>query len=902
MKLRSATDYSINEYLSDKIAGYHAPLINNKLVFKRKQYGQHTLNFNIIQDNLDDDLPVFDAVFEGQKIQLSSSELSKLLWVELSEKTYSIGSLNNLFRGVAIFTKFVVEKGNDLIGNIDLEALNRALLMTGIENNQFTQRVNAVSYAFFEIINLQDVIHVCSKYSLSIFKSNIKIQNINSAAKKAVEDCTGMSYADYRDAGSFDKLTLEHGRFYIEHVNNIFFDYYLAARTVSDLIALEKAEVGEYARKIYPQVLCGKPLAEIIEYFHDENESYVKNAFSACRDKYHSIYLEHAREHTSYDTQFIKKLCSELGLLDKEQNVACIQALLIAQKEYGFEQYKELFEYTHTRLSRRNKESFLTFSLFEKTIEKVKADYHFDVIPIEKLPEIYEFLRIKDSENKCSSRSLEHYVVSAGCTMMLALFGWRGSEMGFPKSAISVNYNIDALDQAYYPLRYSIKWKVPKTAGETKVDREITQNAFIIASMLQKLNKASDEQPCLYPTKFLEDGVLEENGFLSHPRMANRCAINWESFVFNSVYFKALEQFDAYNQKSDLDSGDKSHLAVLEQTLNSEQLIRQVRRTKEKVQGDWERIAIIGLATKSDEQLAYKVIERYVKNDLDKSTKAIIEQYVSPDILQYIKQLPKGEKYSKNLSEAFADSLKKGCVYPTPHAFRHIWAEAVYRRFSGDIGWFIRSNFKHFSNGFFYRYLKSKDMQHIDKDVKKIFLSSLLFQYIEKKKADGAHDYAGKTEVMLRRIFDNTIVINLEDEEKIKEQLGQFSADELLDIQSSAFGYCIPRRRALEKAACAESGEPQQHLASPEFCFGCQNFLIEQSQVPSAMVAISSHVKALTNHHLPTHFKRSSYKAVNNLMKRLIQLDSNNEALLNQAYIKHLRSALESVKFEEVAA
>lgn len=50
-----------------------------------------------------------------------------------------------------------------------------------------------------------------------------------------------------------------------------------------------------------------------------------------------------------------------------------------------------------------------------------------------------------------------------------------------------------------------------------------------------------------------------------------------------------------------------------------------------------------------------------------------------------------------------------GVRYPSPHAFRHIWAEAVLTRYQGDVGAVIRHQFCHLDNSFFMAYLRDKD-------------------------------------------------------------------------------------------------------------------------------------------------------------------------------------------------
>lgn len=907
MKLRNQQTYTVHDYLADKLAGHQAPLINNKFVFKRELYGSHTINFNLLNESTELPLSLIDVVFERQSSKLAIPEVAKLIWAELAHTNASQTTLYNIYRGVMILLRFFVNHNVNSIKRSDLFSLYRDLLMTSIEKNMFVDRLTAINHSLFVAADLNKVINICSQYSIPLFERNVKPKHLKQAMNEAVEECTEASFADYRESGSFDRLTLDYGRFYIEHVNSSFFKFYTSALAVQDAIDYEvSVKRLKSQRTIYPHVLCGETLNDTVNYFHDETESYVIDKYRECHEKYTEFYLKRSREHLFFKTDFIKMFCASLGAEEIFQNEECIKGLLISKQRLEPEKYKELFSQVCTRIKLKQRKKFLDFQFFEEQLTTLTNGYKEEVTPISELPEIYEYLKIKDSKNKRSSKSYAHYITSAGCTLMLSLLGWRGSEMGFPMSAINIDYNIDALDQAWYPLRFHVKWLVPKTAGNTKIEREITQNVFIIASMLQKLVKADDHQPCLYPTAYNSDAQLGERVFESHPRMANRCAINWESYVYNCDYFHALTQIDTYEQKDNLSSVDLAKFRAAKQLLNSDSLIRQVRKVKKRVQDEWKRISIVGLATKTPEQLTYVVINKYVNDELDIATKSTIEKHVPLDILKrvskQVESLLPGEKLAKNVSEVFADELKSGCIYPSPHAFRHIWAESVYRRFSGDVGWFIRSNFKHFSDAFFYRYLKNKKLKGIDDTGKRDALTSLLFRYIETKEEEGAHDFAGKTEVMLRRLFQRTELIKLDQKDDLNQLLAEFTTEELLDIESTPWGYCIPRRRALDKSACAENGEPQQHLASPEYCFGCQNFLMEQAHVPLALIAIAKDVEALKCEQLPFHFKQSSVKAVRELIARLKQLDCNNKALLNEKYIEDLQGALDITKLQKEVA
>lgn len=64
--------------------------------------------------------------------------------------------------------------------------------------------------------------------------------------------------------------------------------------------------------------------------------------------------------------------------------------------------------------------------------------------------------------------------------------------------------------------------------------------------------------------------------------------------------------------------------------------------------------------------------------------------------------------------------------YPSPHAFRHIWAESILTRYQGDVGAVIRHQFAHLDNSFFMAYLREKDARGIITSAKQRYLNSVV--------------------------------------------------------------------------------------------------------------------------------------------------------------------------------
>ncbi len=216
--------------------------------------------------------------------------------------------------------------------------------------------------------------------------------------------------------------------------------------------------------------------------------------------------------------------------------------------------------------------------------------------------------------------------------------------------------------------------------------------------------------------------------------------------------------------------------------------------------------------------------------------------------------------------------LTRDTRYPTYHAFRHMWAEAVYRRFDGDAGWMIRSQFQHVSPKMWLAYIRDKDNRLSHQRVKEQVISSLVRNYL-KHKGEG---YAGQLHTFLRRIVKKTSVVAPEEQEHI---ITRFTTIEFEDLKANPWGYCLLMRRTRTKAKCCEMGEPKRHNASPDLCLGCMHNLMQTENVEWSLLHAATHVEALKNPLVPAIFKASSYKLVKNVMKHVRTLNPFHESL-----------------------
>jgi hypothetical protein len=201
-----------------------------------------------------------------------------------------------------------------------------------------------------------------------------------------------------------------------------------------------------------------------------------------------------------------------------------------------------------------------------------------------------------------------------------------------------------------------------------------------------------------------------------------------------------------------------------------------------------------------------------------------------------------------------------------------MWAEAVYRRFDGDAGWMIRSQFKHISRAMWLAYIRDKDNRFGHERAKKQVISSLVHNYL-KHHGEG---YAGQLHTWLRRLFNKTSVLSPEEQEKLANHLATV---EIENIKSNPWGYCLLKRRTRSKAKCAEMGEPMRHNASPDLCLGCIHNLMQTENIEWALFHVATHVEALQNPVVPAIFKASSYNLVKNVTRHVRTLEPQHEAL-----------------------
>jgi hypothetical protein len=283
-------------------------------------------------------------------------------------------------------------------------------------------------------------------------------------------------------------------------------------------------------------------------------------------------------------------------------------------------------------------------------------------------------------------------------------------------------------------------------------------------------------------------------------------------------------------------------------------------------------------------KLDYDLLREYVSGDLPSHEAALIKEHIPQEILETVTATSIA---NRDITITVNNALKSNCIFPTPHAFRHTWAEAVYRRFDGDAGCMIRSHFKHISQSMWLAYTRNKDNQIIHSQVKRDVISSILTNFAKR----GGDGYSGKIVQFINRGLKNTHMLRA-DGSIDSDVIDDFALSQIADIKSSPCGYCLLQRLDQDKENCAINGAPQRFNASPKFCLGCNDFFTHATNIEGILMSIAGDVKALYAP-IPMVFKEASKATVSEAYTHLNRLNASEEIL------NSIKAALNAVSAKE---
>lgn len=813
--------------------------------------------------------------------------LSKILFLSSVEGMRSITLMRYRFDSLVKTLHFLASQNVYLIKARDLENYLNYLLMNSIHNNKLWIRPTPLSFnTYCHGIGHIEWIKTIKLYNLPSIGFNTPFANssIRNVLKNTIETLSSgdLTFRDWVDGGSFNHLTLDYGRFYVEHCIDLF------DRNISLAIALKRtlAQASEIARqagffvgesnlKSYVVPLIGHFLAgkEINDLTKSMRSKASVQWFSSLQQSALKIFKENLRIISLFDLLTseteLKKLTHDIGLSDpSEAKIEWIK--YIVQSRWTQLTYLKSTEIVHLRISEIN--SLKNFTINEINLEHIYAhvdkSYAQYIKNLEiSLPSTSFFQEIGVHKKGTQSTYVLNFlrmIESAGIVKFVSITGWRESEFGFSLKNIHPYHNNDILDQLPCPIRFEVDWIVPKTNGRTLIKREITRNSYETALRLSELVNAGNESPCLYSYNALSKDPRISSDFIKHS-VSNL----WPHFVKNYKPFKQIiliNELKSLKAKAVPSNAEMIRLSYLLECYLNEDWQNIENDTLLNVAFDRSKTEYARVNFFLAHDSRKKLIEEYRKGTLKPEYSKILDVYLSQETKDSIYALRSIEEITPIFTRSVVNEVMADCLYPTPHAFRHMWAESVYRRFDGDVGWMIRSNFKHISMNMWLAYIRNKDNRRQHDRIKRRIISSLLTNYVNKNGVG----YAGAMDKFLRRMFLHTNTSNLDQLDALIEQ---YAYSEIEDIKSNPWGFCILRKRGQSQAKCADQGVPQRHNASPALCLGCTNNLTQEGNIEGILLGISNDLKVLQNIKIPKSFRRASSETVKNAYKQLKKLN-----------------------------
>lgn len=806
----------------------------------------------------------------------------KLAWLASAESvTPMVYSVR--LSGLAVFFNAIIKLRLNYIDKDNLSELLKFFLMHRWEKGRLSMRVRPMSVSKFRCAwDLDTWKYIFKLVGIEIFSNGLSKQVVKQSLEQSLLDSTDgeLTYSDWVEGGSYDQLTLDYGQYYIEHCLTIFEKYYPLA------VALSRTfdSVDEFAQRVninrettscfVLHALEGKSPQEIHDEMVRQNQNHsfktIEVVFSLTIARFRAAYEVSRFTAAVTEEASISKFLRELSLDLTQPNIDRLRVIIFNWLKYGdIEPTKRLLE---------NCEPKVEFLAFKVVLDKFRDELNQTPIG---LPSANYYTEIGlrtpahlDTNNR-HPRQLIRLIEHAGLTSFVALTGWRKSEFGFPLAAIIKSKNDDKLDQYAFPFRYQVQWHVKKTSGKNLVKREITFDTYLLAERLYDLMGTALDEPCLYRTS-----SVNRNKFRS-VLAVNRAVIGvWSHYVWNYTKFRALDEWKSWcsiaskkiTTLTESEKSERERLLAVRSISEWEnfKVDSNLKEAWERCRADWPimEFYIAERETKDKKNWLW----RYTKKTLREDWMLLLDEKLSPKTKEWIASLSGSDFSSMIVTRTIMVELVADCLYPRPHALRHMWAEAVYRRFDGDAGWMIRSQFKHISKSMWLAYVRNKDNKGTHQLAKSRVTNSLVKNYFAK----GGSGYAGKFHIWLRRLMRQTKVLTTEEQIDFVERLVE---SEISDIKASPWGYCLLKRRTLSKARCIELGKPQRHNASPNLCLGCPHNLMTSENVEWLILHLYSHVQALQNPKVPNILKASSYELVRAAVAQVRIIDPNHDAL-----------------------
>lgn len=823
-------------------------------------------------------------MYQSSPVRLSLAELAKYIVIKRCSRLHKHEwvSTNLAFLSLCCYLN---ERQIDQLKRSDLEDFFRMVLTHKPTGQGWVTRPQTTTYEMMLRVK-RSLVYIIGEDKILSFGmvGEFFSGDVDRALSEAVLVTTGMTLADYEQHGTFNSLGLDTGKHYFDHCSESFYKYFrysVAFRAVVD--AFEDGSIKQACGLKYLSKDIGRGARTLMRgaepRFH---------RIDLCRtwDIARPIVLTTFRDafnastplSTAISLDCIAKLIDQLGLpphrIDSEEFVRSFCVSLFDQAP--IRPPESIFDAYRSTIESQGHSFNYAFDDFSNTCKAVVSDLHCQLSDDkETIDYISRVISLLDDPARMTIASLSKgketansrandvnlaLIRSFGVVSVMSLLGWRVSECSFPLSAIRAEPNTDLIDSSYCPVRYHVHWYVPKTHGGHLVNREITTEAYVLLKLLDALGAPSNGETATLTGLRIDTpystAVNTLGRFVKKP---------WPHFVGKYRLF--------------VDSEGGTPITAADKELH------EVRDNVRSNLFGWR-------LSNSDGFSPLFWITLYRSGDLAEHVREEIDTLINDDLLHYVssdRELSKGEV------SYISSQLLSDAHYPTPHALRHCWAEAVLRRYSGDVGRFIRANFKHLDNRFFMAYLRDKDMAKIYQMSTRPVISALVRKHI-RSMSDEKREYAGNFDRFLDRVVRNTEVIDL-------ELLAERIADErIIDIKANPFGFCFLRKGTEHAAKCSSHGQPQRHRASLRLCMDCINSEVQGNHFNWIVITLSNHLSALSDSKIPLNVRRTFLPEVISARKRVNELAVNSGKQKYADYVRKLDEVIEMVSLDcEVA-
>lgn len=901
---------TLSTLMQDKLAQL-SPMDNAALTDNvwRFQHSKRTItvDFTLFEQPSVQFAETVTARFDGQYIPLNLIEFAKLIWLDVtSEIKVGRTSYHQIIAKLALLFHYLHVQQLDQLDALDVEGFYGLCLTQNVTKTGIKKRLAAPVYSTrFEPLTLKTLKKILNRFGVAKVVGDVSEKKMLSAFNETCLSIMGMTRLDYTRGGSFNYLGLDVGKHYIDHCLHLFEKHcaYISAirHTYKALFDIQQHDKNlklnkDSTRKIIGRALCGQPFEVIRETSGIKNHAVEKVVAieSFVHQQFFEAYASAELIVNTFKLDTINNIAKECHFPERYDAKEFIRALLFVDvfgengksKQAIWQEYQATL--CKTALPDEDAALSVTLPEFESITASILSELRTE-IPSD-TQGIRAFLRSQSNAlpiplDKHPLNGMEYFnkmasmIEDAGATGFVGLTGWRASEYGFSLSNINIDINPDPLDNQYTPWRFHVRWKVPKTSGNTPLPREITLGSYILAAQLAYLNLADKTDPAIYQATTVHQ---KEDAASEIKKAMPNC---WADFVNHYSLFKDIEAWQYLKNKASLTKKDETAFNTLESTYRFDEApMRAIIKMKNGLNDALPRVL---LAQESDPRKTFGIrLRAYIDGNAPSDITAMFDTHLSEETKTRLKS---GEVELDKAGVRFVRGEFLGdAVYATPHAFRHIFAEAVLRRYRGDVGRFIRAHFKHLDERFFMAYLRDKEYRVIQQIATRNVINSVMRLHMDSIE-DEYREYAGGVDRFLSKAIGITHVYS--DEER-KEKLAQAAVKRVLAIKSNPWSSCLLRDGTQENAKCSVNGEPQRQNAQPRLCLGCLNADIAEGNYIGIVVYIKQDVAACRNPELPWFIKEPHYHTVTLALKRVEELRHNSNNPEYDKFVAHLKETL----------